>query len=105
MPKLFRKDHFPHMPNQTIPLFLGVSHLAGYQYGAQIFQDKIAPFYKPNTNLTIEFEDELQAVATGFVQGFFAHWVNTHSINYIKRHITIKTKDSKLTQNIWEKLY
>ena len=50
------------MPNQTIPLFLGVSHLAGYQYGAQIFQDKIAPFYKPNTNLTIEFEDELQAV-------------------------------------------
>ncbi|MGR5537057.1 hypothetical protein, partial [Vibrio mediterranei] len=55
--------------------------------------------------LVIVFPDNIEKVASSFVQGFFEDLVNEIGYEGIEKNVTIKAKNDKLAQLIFERLF
>ena len=74
------------------------TRLAGFPYGENVYQSQAK-------ELTIIFPDQIEKVASSFVQGFFANIVMEIGYKGIEKNVIIKTKNENLTSSIRKNIY
>lgn len=83
-----------------------VSGLAGYPFAKSEYQKQVKEKYTNySERLVIVFPDNIEKVASSFVQGFFEDLVNEIGYEGIEKNVTIKAKNDKLAQLIFERLF
>lgn len=83
-----------------------VSGLSGYPFAKSEYQKQVKEKYTNySEKLVIVFPDNIEKVASSFVQGFFEDLVNEIGYEGIEKNVTIKSKNDKLAQLIFERLF
>ena len=78
--------------------------LAGNPYGKSIFVNQVKGKYDLEDGIVICFPENIEKVASSFVQGFFSEWLNSEGLNEIREKVTIHSFSEKLSQSIMENL-
>lgn len=85
------------------------TRLAGFPYGKTIFNEQVKNIIKDgdyvDNGIKIVFPNQIQKVASSFVQGFFSELINSIGYGEIERCFVIETVDDKLTKRIKENIY
>lgn len=81
------------------------TRLAGFPYGEEVYKSQVQDIISFDDNLTIVFPDQIEKVASSFVQGFFANLVMNIGYKGIERNVIIKTKNEVLTASIRKNIY
>lgn len=79
--------------------------LAGFPYGESVYQNQVKGKISYDGDITIVFPDQIQKVASSFVQGFFAEIVNAIGYKGIEKKVKIESKSDKLTASIRKNIY
>lgn len=72
-----------------------LTKLAGNTYGQDIYEKQIKKQYSYGEKFKIIFPDEIDNIASSFIQGFFGELVNKIGIQGIKDDIEIESKTIK----------
>lgn len=81
------------------------TRLAGFPYGEEVFKKQAQDIISFDDQITIIFPDQIEKVASSFVQGFFANLVMNIGYKGIERNIIIKAKNEALTTSIRKNIY
>lgn len=81
------------------------TRLAGFPYGEEVYKTQAQNNISFEEQITIVFPDQIEKVASSFVQGFFANLVMNIGYKGIERNIIIKTKSEALTTSIRKNIY
>lgn len=81
-----------------------LSGLAGYEYGKQIYNEQVKNKISFDEEVCIEFPDNIQRIASSFVQGFFEEIAENVGISSIGKNIEIKCVNDKLKKSIIDNL-
>ena len=81
-----------------------LSGLAGYEYGKQIYNEQVKYKIDFKQNICIEFPDNIQRIASSFVQGFFEEIIANAGISSVGNTIDIKCVNNELRQSIIDNL-
>lgn len=81
------------------------TRLAGFPYGETIYNDQVKGNISFDDKIEIVFPDQIEKVASSFVQGFFSAMVSVIGYSGIKQQVKIVTGTPKLTDFIWKNLY
>ena len=73
--------------------------LAGYDYGKTVYEEQVS-----NKKIIIVFPDQIQRIASSFIQGFFDEIVKRIGIAGIEKQIEIKSKKKDMKQIILNNL-
>lgn len=79
--------------------------LAGFPYGKDVYKQQVEGKINIDDNVEIIFPDQIEMVASSFVQGFFSVLVKQIGYLGIEKNIEIKSSSDNLTQSMWENLY
>lgn len=79
--------------------------LAGFPYGEDVYKQQVEGKINIDDNVEIVFPDQIEMVASSFVQGFFSVLVKQIGYLGIEKNIDIKSSSDELTQSMWENLY
>lgn len=94
------------MNNEIVLKFdKATTRLAGNPYGRTVFLEQVESKIKYNTLNVIVFPNNIEKVASSFVQGFFAKIVEKVGYAEFDKIISIKAKDEKLSNNIRDDLF
>lgn len=94
------------MKNDIILQFdKATTRLAGNPYGRNVYADQVESKIKYNAQNVIVFPDNIEKVASSFVQGFFAKIVEKIGYAEFDNIISIKAKNSELENNIRNDLF
>lgn len=74
--------------------------LAGYDYGKKIYEEQVRDNLDLSVKATIVFPDNIQRMASSFVQGFFEDIVNKIGVSGIEKNIILDVSSEKLRQSI-----
>ena len=77
------------------------TRLAGFPYGETIY-DKISD---ENEQVKLVFPNQIEKVASSFVQGFFSELINSIGYEKIEERFIIESSNEKLTARIQENIY
>lgn len=79
--------------------------IAGYHYGAEIYEEQVKPHFNGTEKIEIHFPDHVEAVAISFVQGFINGMLKLVSDkNRLLELVTLKSNDDYLTNRLYEDL-
>lgn len=85
------------------------TRLAGFPYGEATFNEQVKNKIQDSDfvdgGIKIVFPNQIEKVASSFVQGFFSELINTMGYSEIERCFLIETNDEKLTKRIKENIY
>lgn len=81
------------------------TRLAGFPYGEQVYKAQAKNIVSIDDKITIVFPDQIEKVASSFVQGFFANLVMSIGYKGIERNVIIKTRNEALTTSIRKNIY
>lgn len=81
------------------------TRLAGNPYGRNIYTDQVESKINYDTLNVIVFPDNIEKVASSFVQGFFAKIVEKVGYAEFDNVISIKAKTEELADNIRNDLF
>lgn len=79
--------------------------LAGFPYGENVYQNQVKGKISFDGDITIVFPNQIEKVASSFVQGFFANIVTAIGYKGIEKKVNIMSKDEKLTSSIRKNIY
>lgn len=79
--------------------------LAGFPYGDDVYQNQVKENISFEGDITIIFPDQIEKVASSFVQGFFANIVMAIGYKGIEKNVKIISKNDKLTASIRKNIY
>lgn len=83
-----------------------ITRLAGNPYGKKIYEDQIKDNYTDySEKLLITFPNNIEKVASSFVQGFFSYLVSEIGYEGIDENISIKASSEELSKLILKRLY
>lgn len=82
-----------------------ITGLAGYPYGEKIYNDQVKDNINFDEDIIIEFPDNIERIASSFVQGFFSDIVSEIGLEGVEKKVKIITKNPKLTQSVYDNLY
>lgn len=83
----------------------GLKGLSGFDYGDQIYQCQVKLKKSFDEKVKIIFPEQIEKVASSFVQGFFSELIKEIGYKKIEKNIVIKTRSEKLTDSIYKNLY
>lgn len=82
------------------------TRLAGFPYGKSVYEkqvrEKIVNF---NESVEIIFPEQIEKVASSFVQGFFSEMICNMGYKGIEKNVIITTCSQELTNSIRDNLY
>jgi len=79
--------------------------LAGNAYGRQVFKKQVAEV-DCDAKYEISFPDQIELIATSFIQGFFDEFVNIMGLEGISNNVTIKAAGiSNIKEYVMDCLY
>jgi len=79
--------------------------LAGNPYGKKVFSEQVEPkLGGVDDEVTIVFPEQISFITSSFVQGFFDYWLQTMSIDEIRRKIIIESSNDRVKEYIWSNL-
>ncbi len=81
------------------------TRLAGFPYGEEIYRNQVKGKISFDDKITIIFPDQIEKVASSFVQGFFANIVMAIGYKGIEKNVIIKTQNDNLTTSIRKNIY
>lgn len=79
--------------------------LAGFEYGLSVFNEQVKEKIEGESEFEIVFPDQIELVASSFVQGFFADLIESVGLSEIRNNIVITAKDDDLTNKIKRYIY
>lgn len=82
-----------------------ITGLAGYQYGEKVYNEQVKDNINLNEEIFIEFPDNIERIASSFVQGFFSDIVSEIGLEGVEKNVKIITKKPKLTKSVYDNLY
>ena len=93
--------------NYILILDKTLSALAGYAYGQQIFREQIKPKISDyNSDFNFEFPENIEYLASSFVQGFFSDLVEQIGFSGVEDKVDIMSKNPNITkENVMGKLF
>lgn len=84
------------------------TRLAGFPCGEEVFNTQARGLiYKDGVlddHIVVVFPNQIEKVASSFVQGFFAELINTIGYDEILKRFEIKASSVELVQNIYGKI-
>lgn len=81
-----------------------ITGLAGYDYGKKIFMEQAADKIDFNDKIIIVFPENIQRMASSFIQGFFEEIVKNIGISGIEANVEIQSGNEKLKNIILDNL-
>lgn len=85
------------------------TRLAGFPYGEATYKNQVKPTFdeiiNDNEQIKIVFPDQIEKVASSFVQGFFSELINTIGYAKIEEKFIIESSSENLTIKIQENIY
>jgi len=78
--------------------------LAGNPFGKKTFEEQVKPYLKEETDFCIIFPDHIEMIASSFVQGFFAYWLNSLGIDGVFRHIKVQARNEDIVKRVYDNL-
>lgn len=83
-----------------------VTRLAGNPYGKSIYESQVKDSYNDYLEkLTIVFPNNIEKVASSFVQGFFSELVLKIGYEGIEKNVEVKSGSKELSDLILKRLY
>lgn len=80
--------------------------LAGNPFGRKVYEEQVKSKYKDySEKLMIKFPDNIDKVASSFVQGFFSDLVEEIGYEGIEKNIIIEASNPELSKAIKDRLY
>lgn len=74
--------------------------LAGFPYGKKVYENQVKNEMDFSESLTIVFPEQIERVASSFIQGFFSDIINIIGYGGIERQIEIDAKTKELSDSI-----
>ena len=84
------------------------TRLAGFPYDETTYKDQVKSVYDGVANnevIKVVFPNQIEKVASSFVQGFFAELINTIGYEKIEERFLIESSSEKLTAKIRENIF
>lgn len=81
-----------------------ITGLAGYNYGKKIYTEQVKNKIDLKQNFVIVFPNNVQRMASSFIQGFFEEIIGEIGILGIERQLEIKSSNSDLKKIIVKNL-
>lgn len=78
--------------------------LAGNPFGKKTFEEQVKPYLNDEMDICIVFPNHIEMIASSFVQGFFAYWLNSLGLDGILRHIKVKAKNEDIVRRVYDNL-
>ena len=80
------------------------SGLASNPFGKKTYIEQVKGKVDESQKIRIVFPDQIESVASSFVQGFFADWIDRYGYGWIKDNIEIKARSKELEDKIYENI-
>lgn len=77
-----------------------ITGLAGYDYGKQIYEEQVKEKINFKNEILIVFPDNIQRLASSFIQGFFEEFIKNIGISGVEKQIDIKAGNHSLKDKI-----
>jgi len=84
-----------------------IAGLAGFKYGQEVYEkhaEDILGNLENNDKIIIRFPNNIQRIASSFIQGFFSVLIQKYGVTYIKEKINIKSIDERLEKQVMDKI-
>jgi len=81
------------------------TRLAGFPYGETIYKEQAKNIITFDDEIMIIFPEQIEKVASSFIQGFFADIIKTIGYKGFERNVIIKSKSDELTASIRKNIY
>lgn len=81
------------------------TRLAGFPYGVSVYKQQVASLISFDDVTIIKFPNQIEGVASSFVQGFFSEIIKAIGYKEINQKIIIQTGSEKLTESIKKNIY
>lgn len=85
------------------------TRLAGFPYGETTYREQVKPIYDKisdeNEQVKLVFPNQIEKVASSFVQGLFSELINSIGYEKIEERFIIESSNEKLTARIQENIY
>ncbi len=85
------------------------TRLAGFPYGETTYREQVKPIYDKisdeNEQVKLVFPNQIEKVASSFVQGFFSELINSIGYKKIEERFIIESSNEKLTARIQKNIY
>lgn len=81
------------------------TRLAGFPYGVKVYDEQVKEKIHFNSYITITFPNQIEKVASSFVQGFFSDIVAHIGYKGIEEKVIIKSRSKELTESIRKNIY
>lgn len=85
------------------------NRLAGFPYGETVYKEQAKNIIDKNNFLKdkveVVFPEQIEKVASSFIQGFFAELINSIGYSEIERCFEIKASNDELSKKITENIY
>ena len=78
--------------------------LAGYDFGAETYSIQVEGKISYDNKITIVFPDNIQRIASSFIQGFFEKIVENIGIVGVEKNIDIKSSKKDMKETIIQNL-
>lgn len=82
--------------------------LAGFELGESIYRDQVKETLEArghDDTIEIVIPNQIERIASSFVQGFFTDSINSYGFSEVKRLFSISVKNKKLSADkIWNSL-
>lgn len=79
--------------------------LAGFPYGEAVYNEQVKNKISFEDEIEIVFPEQIEKVASSFVQGFFAAIIAVIGYKGIEEKVIITSKSDKLTASIRKNIY
>ena len=85
------------------------TRLAGFLFGKETYSKQVKEIIykdgKLDEHIVIVFPEQIERVASSFIQGFFVEMINTIGYDEIFHRFEIKAASDKLQKSILENIY
>lgn len=81
------------------------TRLAGFPYGEAVFNEQVKDIILYEDTVEINFPNQIEKVASSFVQGFFSAIVSEIGYKGIENKIKISSSSEALTASIYKNIY
>lgn len=94
------------MNNNTIIIHVdkSITGLAGYNYGKKVYMEQVFGKVDLSKPMKIVFPDNIQRMASSFIQGFFEDLMNQIGISGIENEVLIESSNKNLKDSILNNL-
>ena len=81
------------------------TRLAGFPYGVSVYEKQAKDYVSYDGEIRIIFPEQIEKVASSFVQGFFAELVDKIGYKGIERQVIIEAGTEVLVNEIRKNIY